>query len=412
MKLKNRFLLIGLGLIIFLLVTPLLILFARGFKYDFEHGHLVKTGTLVVETQPSRAQVIIDGKLQKSLTPESFRFLMPQDYTITIKKDNYQDWTKRLSVKPQLVTWTNLNRDFIALFYKQPKFINTITSSVASLSSDKKELVFIESEKIGALNLEKDRKELLGDATNLDVTLDFPLAWTNGKKIYGFFKDFSASNLNLKTNQITSATTNGTHTLIQVNNSLYHLIGATPHLLSNVKSYILDGDYAWYIRNNELIKQDLFTSKTEVIRKDIPAHNNSQIIMAEGQIFLILDGSLYKISEKIEKVYGNATTASWDKKSQQLLIANQNEILLLDSGSLNPVLVLRSLSLISSPQLNFVAGYIFFQNEGKIKAIEIDGRDHRNIYTVAEALDQFAVSESGNMLYVFNKEEINAYEIR
>ena len=55
---------------------------------------------------------------------------------------------------------------------------------------------------------------------------------------------------------------------------------------------------------------------------------------------------------------------------------------------------------------------VFFENENKIKAIELDFRDHRNVYTIAPALEGFFLAKDGKHLFVFDEAKILEYLIR
>jgi len=241
MTLKLRFSLIGIGIVIFLIITPVLVLYARGFTIDWHNKKIVKTGAVVIKTDPAKALVFLNGKLQANLTPRNIRFLSPGDYDIRIEKDNYQPWTKRLTVKSQLVTWVNANREFITLFLKQPKLIETRPPDL-------------------------EQKNL----PEVDPTSQIPQISSNGNEI--FFSD-------------------------PVNSS-------------------------------------------------------------------------------------------------------------------TPDLILRSISPIANVKLNLYTGFIFFQNEGKIKAIELDGRDQRNIFTLVDVGKDFTVDAKGEKLSVIGETEIKVYQIR
>ena len=121
MRLKTRFSLIGVGIVLFLIATPLLVLYARGFKFDFNTRQIVKTGALVVKTEPTKADVFLNDKKQADPTPSTIRFLLPGDYTVRVEKSDYQPWTKRFSLRSQLVTWAAADRDTITLFYDRIK---------------------------------------------------------------------------------------------------------------------------------------------------------------------------------------------------------------------------------------------------------------------------------------------------
>ena len=134
MTLKIRFTLVALGVLIFVLITPALVLYARGFKYDFSKMQVVKTGTLVVESEPRDATISLGDRQIKNKTPLNIRFLLPGDYEVIISKDGYQTWSKRLSIQPQFVTWANLDREFITLFRSQPLNSQNYLSKKTSVS--------------------------------------------------------------------------------------------------------------------------------------------------------------------------------------------------------------------------------------------------------------------------------------
>ena len=151
----------------------------------------------------------------------------------------------------------------------------------------------------------------------------------------------------------------------------------------------------------------------DIILDTLPGHNTSKIIAEDNYLFLQLDSSLFKLNDRLEKIYDHVTSLEWDDSSSKLLLQNPNEILLFDPQASNtPDLILRSISPIGSAHLNWYTGYVFFQNEGKIKAVELDGRDHRNIYTIVDALDDFTIDEKGKVLQVFDQKKMKEYSIR
>jgi hypothetical protein len=93
-------------------------------------------------------------------------------------------------------------------------------------------------------------------------------------------------------------------------------------------------------------------------------------------------------------------------------LSNDNTIFAYDPTNKITDLILRSTTAIKNVILNWPTGYIFFANDGKIKAIEFDGRDQRNLYTLADDLGHFTVSGNAKKLYVFDEKEIREYQIR
>jgi hypothetical protein len=328
MKLRNRFLLVGFGVIAFLVVTPFIVLYARGFKIDWQNRSFVKTGAMVVRTEPEKAQIYLNDELSTSVTPTNLRFLLPGDYSIRLEKENYQSWTKRLSVRSQIVTWANSDRDFITMFLKNPIVENNWTGSSVTVNDN--EITFLEN----------------NQPTRIDVE-------------------------------------NGSSDTIS---SL-----PTPPVEDTVQQI-----------------SDILTS----VNIPVPTFTSGEIIRAENQIYLILDQNLYLVNDHLEKIYGPVNFAHWNSQSKQLLYANDNEIYIYIADWKTSDLILRSITPVKNPILNIETGFVFFQNENKIKTIELDGRDHRNIFTLTDALNNFSLSEDGKSLFVFNDSDIKQYTIR
>jgi hypothetical protein len=328
MRLRNRFLLVGLGVVLFVATTPFLVLYARGFKIDWENRQFVKTGALVVKTEPTKAEIYINDEKHESLTPANVRFILPGDYNIRLEKENYQSWTKRLTIKSQLVTWANSNREYIALFLSTPQKQKTWLGTEISLGADNL-IYFREGGLLKKLNPE-----------------------------------------NTDTQSIESVPVNALETKDQINKILLDL-NITP-----------------------------------------PEFTKGELIRTSNQIYLILDGTLYVANDGLEKIYSPVIHTNWNDKSKQLLFSNDNEIYTYYAEWNDWDLILRSLTTINKPILNSETGFIFFQNESKIKAIELDGRGHRNIFTIADAMDEFSVSDDGKKLYTLSQNEIKYYIIR
>ena len=105
---KQRTILFIILLISFLIITPIIILYSQGYRFDWNSKKLTQTGAFYFKVVPSRADVFINGTLVKKT---DFFFdslllgnLVPKLYFVRIQKDGYIPWTKSLEVKPKQVT--------------------------------------------------------------------------------------------------------------------------------------------------------------------------------------------------------------------------------------------------------------------------------------------------------------------
>ncbi len=87
---------------IYLVVCPVLILYAVGYFYEpGVAGGVVKTGLISLATAPSGAGVYINGKQYAKKTPTLIRELLPKSYDVTIRLPGYDEWRKTVRVREE-----------------------------------------------------------------------------------------------------------------------------------------------------------------------------------------------------------------------------------------------------------------------------------------------------------------------
>lgn len=86
--------------------AALIILYARGYRFDNEEG-LSAHGLLVVKSDPNGAQVFINGDLETA-TDDNLS-LLPDSYDVEISKEGYLSWKKRLTIREGEVTEVKAN---------------------------------------------------------------------------------------------------------------------------------------------------------------------------------------------------------------------------------------------------------------------------------------------------------------
>ena len=104
-------------IIIFLIVAPLIILYASGYK--LRSGFAIqKTGALIIATKPKGASIYLNNKLQQdflknifsrtktfTVTPAKIKNLLPEEYTVKLALNGYWPWEKKVSVLPGQSTY-------------------------------------------------------------------------------------------------------------------------------------------------------------------------------------------------------------------------------------------------------------------------------------------------------------------
>ncbi|PIS34770.1 MAG: hypothetical protein COT37_00965 [Parcubacteria group bacterium CG08_land_8_20_14_0_20_43_9] len=116
---KNLFLLIC---ALFIMVAPIVVLYASGYRFDFKNMRMVQTGGLFLKISLSGATIYLDDNPYKKT---NFLFdtalisgLLPKNYRVSIRKEGYHSWEKILPVEEEMVT----EAKNIILFPKNPLF--------------------------------------------------------------------------------------------------------------------------------------------------------------------------------------------------------------------------------------------------------------------------------------------------
>lgn len=82
-----------------------MVLYMSGYRYNLKKNKIEKTGTLILETIPPKAQIFIDDELTNLTTPAHINRIFPGRYKVTLKKDGYHPWNKNMYVQSRYATF-------------------------------------------------------------------------------------------------------------------------------------------------------------------------------------------------------------------------------------------------------------------------------------------------------------------
>jgi hypothetical protein len=86
-------------IVAFFVISPLIILYTAGYRYDWQNGLLKETGSISIDIEPRNATASLNGiKLQKDL-PIRFNNITPGKYNLHLTASGYMDWFKEIEVK-------------------------------------------------------------------------------------------------------------------------------------------------------------------------------------------------------------------------------------------------------------------------------------------------------------------------
>ncbi len=162
---KIRILILIATIMIVGLGSYLLFLYARGYRIDGKDLTVKPSGLLIVKSNPEGAQVLINQEV-KGATNINLS-LPPESYDITIKKEGYSTWQKRITIKKEEVT------EIEAQLFKLAPSLSAITLNTAinpNTSPDGTRIAFV----VPATkeNIEEE-KEGLWILDNINLPLGF-----------------------------------------------------------------------------------------------------------------------------------------------------------------------------------------------------------------------------------------------
>lgn len=103
---KHSFIFIA-TIVIILAVSTGVFMYAKGYNYNNQTKTLVKTGMMVVKSEPPGANIYLNGTIYKSSTNSSIANLKSGIYNLKIEKDGYALFQKDVPVKEEYATEIN-----------------------------------------------------------------------------------------------------------------------------------------------------------------------------------------------------------------------------------------------------------------------------------------------------------------
>ncbi|MBI3397194.1 PEGA domain-containing protein [Candidatus Woesebacteria bacterium] len=104
---KIRILIFLLTIIVVATVGTFVSYYARGYRFDTKNLRFVPNGLLVLKSDPDGASVYVNQELRAATN--STISLLPGTYDVSIKKDGYFTWSKRLEIQKEIVTEADVN---------------------------------------------------------------------------------------------------------------------------------------------------------------------------------------------------------------------------------------------------------------------------------------------------------------
>ena len=448
---------------LFWLTASLIIGYAFGYRFNMERGIFVYAGSVTLKTTPQMVDVYINGVLMPSKNfnriNSSYHIggIKPGSYFLEVKAPGYQTWSKNISIHSGISTefWNVVltQSSYAREDYESPgiqKFFISPRKNLAAFSQQIENNFMVKIFNPGTLEMnqvfladdyvftndEKENIEWSPQAHRIIIP-----AIKDGEKNYFIVTLETGEILNLK--EITDQG-NLSHSrwdpknkdvlFYMSDNNLFRIDLKEPEnkkeIAQHISSYDLSPKGLFYFQLPEgIIYKTSFdgTDTPTQITTSGPesiSENAYQIIVYDEDriVFIGKNKNLYIYNKGKEGTYfhqisNNATGSQFSDDGKKLLFWNDNEIFtyFVRKWEVQPIRnedesmsITKFSDAIKNVQWTRDYEHVLFTNNNKIKLIEIDNRDHRNMMDVLSLNDNSSLlvnNFTDNKLYYTEKNE-------
>lgn len=460
--LKRRIIFVSF-ILLFVIIAPLLVLYTIGYRYNFKSSKVEKVGLLYIRTIPEDMPVYINGEMVSKSTPTRIDDLLPNSYLITIKRNGYYTWEKELRVHSAETTFaTNIlilkeenpieidSGEISNLLLSSPSFLgkallystNTETGQELWISNpyqkDTKNLVYrtvseTPEDRVKILDWFPDNQTVLlkeksrNKATYTIIDTEDPQ------------KSFSLNKLVKEPIHLTKYSARDDFVYISTSsNRLWQLNYKT----QNTRLIDTDIESDFYILNGEIYFIKTYNGKKYLVKKPFQFVEDQFALMApfnkekEETLLLSLDAksnySFYPLKQdfivlinaeaqdmliydtKNDTLLINASAKNViENNKSELLYYNDFEIWTFSPETGESELINRYGAKIQKALWHPKNSLILYLLENQIYAIELDGRDKRNIWKLTkdwENVLDFTIDQNGE--YIYYTTDLGLYKLK
>lgn len=441
MKLARRRILYISFITTFAIVAPILIAYTSGYRFDFKKNRFQKTGILYIDSTPQGAQIFINGQYAAD-TPKRFTYLLPNEYDVEVRKEDYQSWHKKLDVKSNLTTFS---RDIILFRNDSPTLLAEGPTEFFTMSPDRSKILY-------TTNGDKSIELRLRNVTNnTDLAIqsfetkeasdiEF-ISWSPGRtkalvrEMLGTFNHYFI--IDTETLRVQDMLDTSRLNFLKVSwglNDDFILYGvradvlyridltnstATIAVTDRVKDFRAGQTHLYYVTANSgptLVRTTFSGNREDAETIKLPSTRFTIAPSPEGTILLLDERSedMFLMDTKVFSdgditkhmiLQDKARAALWSDDATRLLYYTDAEIYIFEPATNHKYLVTRYGQSIKRATWYLNEPYIFSQIENELRAIETPD-ENNNVETrlaTFSVLKEFAVDTSGKKMYILGE---------
>ena len=407
--------------LLFFIITPIVTLYALGYRYDFKNGQLEKTGAFYIKSFPSGANIFIDDLKMDRRTPNQITNMKSGIYEVKVERNAYVSWTKEL---PIISGETTFAEDIVLFLQERSKTLLGAGGENYVLNQQKNKYAYIDQEyhllisdieqakNLEVYTLDKNYQILEWSFDNQKILLQDESSYyifnINQRNIYPLnmplvekvaWENSSDKLLYLKEKQIFQ------HEISPLRNTTTEALS----LDDSINDFALKENFLIIHSSdgtNNFVKQ-LNKDDLELIQeiKDVGLGKLEIILSEEDYLIFSVGSKLYIQPREKDLIVIPLTIARLH--GDFLLMSNGYEIILYNYKDDWQELIDRSSQIISELLWHPNGSYFIYETSGQTYISELDGRDKRNIIKIIEdpRKKNYVFNKRGDRLFVLTSEE-------
>ena len=405
MNAKIRARLFYIFIFLFLMVTLFTFFYATGYRFNLTwplqfEKILIKTGTLEIKTEPKNVKVFLEkstkniftnpAKLKgQTTTPVKIRNLLPGEYKLSLRQDDYWDWEKKINIKTGVFLYLdnitlfkktlplNINHSNLQEIYPSPDFKYAyLSESQTIINLETENQIAQIDEKIKNVTWSKDSKKIISDNLVFDI---------KNNSINYFSKNIKGEINNLQCNNEADILNYQQKQDIKQYNIEKNKDDILVTTEKTCQDFIIKDDKIAYITNDnsssQIIVTDTNSNKKATI--DLPLANNYQFINPDNEYLNVLEKNhqtLYILNANLNYAHIVAKIKNFKEgiwiSDYQLLYNNDLEFYMYDIRLNESELITRVSHKINSLLWHSSKQYILYSSNSSLYAIDWANRKY------------------------------------
>ncbi len=409
-------------ILIFLVLTPILIAYSLGYRYNWSSHAIDKLGALYIKSYPRGADIYIDDKRVRQKTPTQLTDISSGLYTITVGKDKYVPWLKKLDIYPGNTTFAE---DIVLFLEQRPKTYLGSGGEQILVNRNHEQYAYLDkTNNLFVTDVEQAKNFPIGALDKKYQLLDWSA--DNQKLLMSDEKNYYWYDINQKTTHKLALSDldkiiwdNSQPALLwyQKNKELWRYDVSQANLTQANKVAISYQVNDFDLKDNWLLVQYGVKDQQSLVQLNKDNFSSQRVInklnlgkltalVADNDRLIFTLGSQIYIQNNDEDLVDIPITVA-EIHDERILLTNGYEIILYDYKNSWQSLIDRSSQIVTDILWHPNGSYFVNEINGKTNLIEMDGRDQRN---TIELLDSqlkkyYLFNKKGDQLFVLTPEE-------